>query len=813
MSTKRLYVTLFFIALAFSLLATQEPIFPKGCFDEFPQPWHHNSRLDSKAAVGARQVVWSENFESASSWQLVNNWEIGDPIIGPNGAAEGQHCLATGLDDLYANDANITATSPLITLPAASYVELNFSEWFELESSWDFAYVEVIQGTNTFTIDARTGTSGSMYRNTSLNLSRFQNSSVKLQFHLVSDGSVPAAGWYIDTLSITAVEPLPMNLQITAVNHSHYPSVYLSASVNSPQGLITDLNTTHFTALENGIPQQDLFTVISPGIDQISAADIVFVLDVTGSMGDEIESVRTNLNSFMNQLQGEGIDYRVGFVVFGDIVHVYNAYQFYTDYAQIMDVINGIQLGEHGIGSGGDGPENQVEAMAQAAQMQWRPGASRNMILLTDATSHESDYVTPWTMGDLLAEYLIPNSIMVFPIFRVNDPEQMDQYLPIAEQTNPQGAYYNIMDNFNAIITQIGEFITSLYTVHFRSMVPYENPITRLVTLEVQRDGFSSQDRVYYIPGISPQIKRSDALCTLDQGSVASGQAILFTVEINDRLAPYVTLAEMYWRRLGQTNYAAIPIVQQQGNIYQATLPASEVHGTAIEYYIQATDGQTTNTLPSSTPQYQPYCIPINPYTHAQFDDLNQAYVVGVMLCTSLECTAPTTPTVTMYYRPIGSLTYRSAQMTNSGGNNFSVTVMDDLGLLGAEFYFMAVQANGISSYYGTEDEPLSTDTYSPSAPGTSPGITQLRVYPNPMKSGELASFSFNSAEDQSVRLEIYNIKGQKVRSLGPLSMSKGTQFISWDGRDSDKERLGSGIYLYRLVSSKRTFSGKLLLK
>lgn len=813
MSTKRLYVTLFFIALAFSLLATQEPIFPKGCFDEFPQPRHHNSRLDSKAAVGARQVVWSENFESASSWQLVNNWEIGDPIIGPNGAAEGQHCLATGLDDLYANDANITATSPLIPLPAASYVELNFSEWFELESSWDFAYVEVVQGSNTFTIDARTGTSGSTYRNTSLNLSRFQNSNIKLRFHLVSDGSVPAAGWYIDALSITAVAPLPMDLKITGVNHSHYPSVYLSASVNSPQGLITDLNTTHFTALENGVPQQDLFTVISPGVEQASSADIVFVLDVTGSMGDEIESVRTNMNSFMNHLQSEGMDYRVGFVVFGDIVHVYNDYQFYTDYAQIMDVINNIYLGEHGIGSGGDGPENQVEAMAEAAQMQWRPGASRNMILLTDATSHENDNVTPWTMGDLLAEYLLPNSIMVFPIFRVNASDQMDQYVPIAEQTNPQGAYYNIMDNFNAIISQIGDFITSLYTVHFLSVVPYENPITRLVTLEVQRDGFSSQARAFYIPGISPQIERSAALCALDQGSVDSGQAITFEVEINDRLSPYVTLAQLHWRRPGQSSYTAIPLVLQQGNIYQATLAATQVYGTAIEYYILATDGQTTNTLPSSTPQDQPYCIPISPYTHAQFDDLNHAYVVGVSLSTYLECTAPTTHTVTMYYRPIGSLTYRSTLMTHSGGNNFSVTVMEDLGLLGAEFYFCAVQTNGISSYYGTQDEPLSTDTYSPSAPGTSPGISQLRVYPNPMKSGELTSFSFDSAEDQSVRLEIYNIKGQKVRSLGPLSMSKGTQFISWDGRDSDKERLGSGIYLYRLISSKRTFSGKLLLK
>lgn len=818
MKDKRLFALFLVLLLVYALPAQQERSFPKASFDIFPQPQHQISRLDGKSESRSRQLIWAEDFEANPNWALEQNWAIGTPSFGPNYVAQGTSCLATGLDSMYANDANIIAQSPDIVLPPASYVELSFSEWFELENGWDYAYVEVLTGAYpnyaSYTIDARTGSSGFSYRTTALNLTQFQNQSIKLRFHLDSDSSVPAAGWYIDELSITAVEPLPLDLQILGVNHSHYPSVYLNASVNSPQGLVTDLNTANFSVLENGALQEDMFTVISPDEEQVSGADIIFVLDVTGSMSDEINAVRNNMTNFINQLQSEAIDYRIGFVVFGDIVYVYNQYQFYTEFSEIQNVIQNINLGEHGIGSGGDFPENQVEAMAQAAQFSWRPGATRNMILLTDATSHESDNVTEWTMGNLLAQLLLPNNIVVFPIFNVQDPTQMTQYLPIAEQTNPQGNYYHIYDNFNAIINQIGTFITSQYTVHYNSMVPMENPITRLVTLEVQRDNMSSDARVFYIPGIAPLIQRSNALIALDMNSVNTGQSITFTVELTDRLAPYIIEKKLCWRRSNQDDYSILDFTQLQGNTYQAILPAAQVHGTAIEYYIEASDGQTTNTLPSSTPDLQPYCIAINPADHAQFQNLNQEYQVGTSFYTSLNCLAANSVNIDIFYRPIGSLVYSSVPMNPGTGNTYTVSISDDLGNLGIEYYFLAQQSNGVSTFYGLLDEPLTLYAQAPSPIADPPSISSLRVYPNPLnpRSNTQTSFAFENYSDHPVRLEIFNMRGQKVRSLGPLQLNKGKQIIGWDGKDAHKQRVSSGIYMYRLVTDKASISGKILV-
>lgn len=819
MNVRKIVLVVFAFVLGSALYAGQEQYYPKGNFEVFPQPQHQQSRLEGKSTGKQRNVVWTNNCESASGWQLSPNWEIGSPSLGPNYVPEGNSCLATGLSSLYANSANIVAQSAIIQLPAASYIELSFQEFFELESNWDFGYVEVLAAGQTYSLDARTGITGFEYRSTSLNLTRFQNQSVQLQFRLVSDGSVPAAGWYLDDFSISAVEPLELDLRIASVNHRYHPSVYLTASVNSPQGLVSDLSPSNFSVMENGNGNSNMFSVICPDdVEQVSATDIVFVLDVTGSMSDEINAVRANMTYFMNALNAEGMDYRIGFVVFGDIVHVYNQYDFYTDFTQIMSIINGITLGEHGIGSGGDLPENQLGAMAEAALFQWRPGASRVMIMLTDASSHEGDNVCPWTVGDLLAERLLPNSIIVFPIFDIRQALARQQFVPIAEQTNPDGSYYHIYDNFNSIITKISDFITSLYTVHFVSDVPFADTITRMVKLHVERDNYSSEAQVFYIPGISPFIERSAALLQMDLNTyhVVPGSNITFDVNLRDRLAPGIQDAQLFWRRLGQSSFSSIPFTRVQAELYRASLPGSNVSGYGIQYYIQASDGQSTVTLPSSTPQNQPFCIVVSPNNHVAFSSVNAVYTPGTSFDVYLNCIAPSSTLLKLYYRPMGSLVYRSVIMAGAGGNSYTASIDTDLGILGVQYYVQATQTTDISSFYGSYDAPILLIANLPPAaqkPQNS-AFKSLRVYPNPLdiSSSALLKISFELKADQAVELQIYNLKGQRVRSLGLRQLSKGLQEIQWDGTDEHKHKVSSGIYLYRISAGSKAITGKVLL-
>ncbi|MDP8269159.1 MAG: C25 family cysteine peptidase [Candidatus Tenebribacter davisii] len=70
--------------------------------------------------------------------------------------------------------------------------------------------------------------------------------------------------------------------------------------------------------------------------------------------------------------------------------------------------------------------------------------------------------------------------------------------------------------------------------------------------------------------------------------------------------------------------------------------------------------------------------------------------------------------------------------------------------------------------------------------------------YPNPFN--PLTNISFNLPEASKVDLNVYNIRGQKVRVLANAeSKAKGVQNIQWNGKDDNGKKVGSGIYFYKL--------------
>lgn len=72
-----------------------------------------------------------------------------------------------------------------------------------------------------------------------------------------------------------------------------------------------------------------------------------------------------------------------------------------------------------------------------------------------------------------------------------------------------------------------------------------------------------------------------------------------------------------------------------------------------------------------------------------------------------------------------------------------------------------------------------------------------LYNYPNPFNPSTNISFSISN--DSYVELSIYNIKGQKIKTLLNEKMQKGKHSIIWSGLDSNNKPVGSGIYLYKV--------------
>jgi hypothetical protein len=78
--------------------------------------------------------------------------------------------------------------------------------------------------------------------------------------------------------------------------------------------------------------------------------------------------------------------------------------------------------------------------------------------------------------------------------------------------------------------------------------------------------------------------------------------------------------------------------------------------------------------------------------------------------------------------------------------------------------------------------------------PGT---FTLFDNYPNPFNTSTTICYSLPTSAD--IRLNIYNLKGEKVRTLINQHQSAGTFEISWNGCNDNNIRVASGIYIYRM--------------
>ncbi|HPC35626.1 MAG TPA: T9SS type A sorting domain-containing protein [Candidatus Marinimicrobia bacterium] len=82
--------------------------------------------------------------------------------------------------------------------------------------------------------------------------------------------------------------------------------------------------------------------------------------------------------------------------------------------------------------------------------------------------------------------------------------------------------------------------------------------------------------------------------------------------------------------------------------------------------------------------------------------------------------------------------------------------------------------------------------------------------YPNPFNSSTRIKFSLE--KESNVNITIYNLTGQKVRTLVDAKLNLGEYQIAWDGRDDWGMPVSSGIYLYRMKTDNYSELRKMIL-
>lgn len=82
--------------------------------------------------------------------------------------------------------------------------------------------------------------------------------------------------------------------------------------------------------------------------------------------------------------------------------------------------------------------------------------------------------------------------------------------------------------------------------------------------------------------------------------------------------------------------------------------------------------------------------------------------------------------------------------------------------------------------------------------------------YPNPFSCS--TSIVYHTAKSGPVSIDIYNLKGQKIRSLGSAEKSAGSHELSWDAKDFSGRDVAAGIYIYKMNGPEGSQSKKMLL-
>jgi fibronectin type 3 domain-containing protein len=136
---------------------------------------------------------------------------------------------------------------------------------------------------------------------------------------------------------------------------------------------------------------------------------------------------------------------------------------------------------------------------------------------------------------------------------------------------------------------------------------------------------------------------------------------------------------------------------------------------------------------------------------------------------------------------------------------NTTETSMTIPGLVNGTTYFFVVRANYVehTGTSGNSNTVFATpDPTSDSDMLAVPANTELLAnFPNPFNPETFIRFALE--KDDNVQIEIYNVRGQKVKTLLDTNLKAGYHQAVWNGTDQHGRDLSSGIYFYRMTSEK----------
>ena len=450
-----------------------------------------------------------------------------------------------------------------------------------------------------------------------------------------------------------------------------------------------ELTAGDFLVYDDGVVVPAIITEPQAGVNK--KADIVFCLDISGSMGDEINAVKNNITDFVNALKSGNFDVRLGLITFGQAsqprLRLRNNGQFYSSLQDFINEVSSL------IASGGI--EEWYDAIALASQYPFREGASRIIILITD---EPGDGTANYPNVDKAIEVVKKNSAKVYGI----SYSGLQTVVKAVKETG--GKLYNITDPFSDILNDIANDIKNMYTLSF---VTSDSPGDHAVTVEVVQNG--SNCTAQFKIGANPTIKLTQATQDAVNNGVPVGTGSFdIEAEIKD---PDGSISEADI----MINNSSYQMSSLGADIYSYTVTNLNSPGDCVEFSIKAVDNEgravTKGPWKICVANSAPVIGSISPTSYDYGKDVN----------VSVDVTDPDGDPVTviLYYREKGQLSWSSTPMSESGGL-FTATIPASVaGFNGIE---VKVEASDPSGAVSTKTQTLTVNTI----PVTIVSVTRL---------------------------------------------------------------------------------------
>ncbi len=129
--------------------------------------------------------------------------------------------------------------------------------------------------------------------------------------------------------------------------------------------------------------------------------------------------------------------------------------------------------------------------------------------------------------------------------------------------------------------------------------------------------------------------------------------------------------------------------------------------------------------------------------------------------------------------------------------------------MAGTYYYLVsALDVNGNESDYSNEVEV--TVTGIKEIEFGIPAVYGLQNYPNPFKLK--TGIHYQLPRSGVVTIAVYNVSGQRIKTLVNEHREAGFYTVHWDGRSEDNQWVSNGVYFCRMVAGEYVSVKKILL-